>query len=100
MKEFFKMFFASMLAMIIMGVIGIGLIIGIIAGVTSSLTEKENKKSNGNVRVIDMSKRIHEQGESNSFAVFSNGNDYVPGLYDIMKAITHAKTDANIKGIL
>ncbi len=100
MKEFFKMFFASMLAMVIMGVIGFGLMIAAIVGISSSLSEKDSKKTVGDVLVIDLSKRIHELGEANSFAVFSKGDDYTPGLYDVMKAITHAKTDANIKGIL
>jgi protease IV len=100
MKEFFKMFFASMLAMIVMGVIGFGLIIAAIIGVANSLTEKDNKKVSGNVIIVDLTKRVHEQGESNSFAVFSSGDDFVPGLYNITKAIAHAKTDGSIKGIL
>jgi len=100
MKEFFKMFFASMLAMVVMGVIGVGLTIAIIVGVSSSLSDKEKKKNAGNVLVIDMAKHIYELGESNSLAVLGNGSDYVPGLYDVTKAIAHAKTDNDIKGIL
>jgi protease-4 len=100
MREFFKMFFASLLAMIVAGVICVGLIIASIVGISKSITEKENKKTSGNVLVIDLSKRIHEQGENNSFAVFGNGSSYRAGLYDILKAIGHAKTDGGIKGIL
>src|SRR5436853_3300415 len=100
MKEFFKMFFASMLAMIVMGIIGVGLLIATVVGISRSVTEKDNKKVNGNVLVLDLTKRIHEQGESNSFAMFGSGDDYVPGLYDIVKSIGQAKRDGSIKGIL
>lgn len=99
MKEFFKMFFASILAMIIMGIIGVGLLIAGIVGLSGSLTEKDNKKASGDVLVIDLAKRIHEQSEINSFAVFGDGSDFEPGIYDITKALNHAKTDAAIKGV-
>ncbi len=100
MKEFFKMFFASLLAMVVAGVIVVGLIIATVIGVSKLITDKENKINTGNVVVIDLSKRIHELGQKNPFAVFSNGNAYEAGLYDIIKAIDHAKTDGKIKGIL
>jgi len=100
MKQFFKMFFASLLAMIVAGVIVIGIIIGGIVSITKSLTDKESKIVTGNVLVVDVTKRIHELGENNSFAILSNGAAYEAGLFDIIKSIEHAKTDANIKGIL
>jgi protease IV len=100
MREFFKMFFASLLAMIVSGILVILLIVAIIVGISKSITEKENKITAGNILVIDLTKRIHEQGESNSFAVFSKGSVYVAGLYDIIKSLSYAKTDGNIKGVL
>jgi protease IV len=100
MKEFFKMFFASLLAIIVSGVIVVGLIIGLMVAVTKMVTDKENKITAGSVLTIDLSKKIHEQGEKNPFATFSNGEGYAAGLYDIIKSIGHAKTDAGIKGIL
>ncbi|MFI5196076.1 MAG: signal peptide peptidase SppA [Chitinophagales bacterium] len=101
MKEFFKMFFASLLAMVVAGFIVIGLIIAGIAGLTKSIDEKEADKKNGNVLVIDLGKRIHEQGAINSLAMFNeDGAAYEGGLYDLTKAIVRAKTDGNIKGIL
>ena len=100
MKEFFKMFFASLLAMVIASILVVIVIVGVVIGVSKSLTEKENKITLGNVLVIDLAKRIHEQGESNSFAVFNKGSQYQAGLYDIVKAIDHAKDDDEIKGIL
>lgn len=94
------MFFASMLAMVVLGVIGFGLIIAAIVSVSSAVMDKENNKTSGEVLVIDMEKRIHEQGQTNSLAVLSNSAGYEAGLYDIMNSLTYAKTDANIKGIL
>lgn len=94
------MFFASLLAMIIASIIGIGLLIAGIVGLSKSLAEKENKKNDGNIIVLDVSKRIHEQAQVNSLAVFDNGNDYEAGLFDITRALDNAKTDANIKGVL
>ncbi len=100
MREFFKMFFASLFAIIISGVILVGITIGLVIGISKSITEKENKKNTGNVLVIDLSKRLHEQGQNNSLAFLNNGTAYQAGLYDVVKAIDHAKTDAGIKGIL
>ncbi len=100
MKEFFKMFFASFLAMFIAGIVSIGLIIGVIASASKALTENKDKLVTGDVLVIDLSNRIHESGESNSFAMFSKGSAYDAGLYDISKALNRAKTDKEIKGIL
>ena len=98
------MFFASLLAMIIASVISIGIfiaaIVGMVNGLSSSLSEKDGKKTTGNIIVIDFAKRLHEQGQVNSLAVLSNGSEYEAGLYDVIKSIGHAKTDANIKGIL
>lgn len=102
MKQFFKMFFASLLAMIVAGVIVFGVIIGSIVSMVSSVTstDKESKVQAGSILVIETKKRLHEQGESNSLAAFSNESSYSAGLYDVVKAVAHAKTDDNIKGIL
>jgi protease IV len=100
MKQFFKMFFASLLALIVAGFISIGLIVAGIVSISKSIEERDADKENGNVLVLDLGKRIHETGEINSFAIFSEeGSGYEAGLYDIVKAIKYAKTDRNIKGI-
>src|SRR5690606_17819286 len=38
-------------------------------------------------------------GEENPLAVLSDEEPYNAGLYDVVRAIEHAKTDNNIKGI-
>ena len=100
MKQFFKIFFASLLAMIVMGFIFFGFIIAGIVGLSKSVVDKADKKADGNVLVIDLAKTIHEQGATNSFAFLDKSSAYQAGIYDIMKGISAAKTDANIKGIL
>lgn len=101
MKEFFKMFFASLLAMIIAGVVGLIIIIAVIAGLVSKTSHEKTAKIEANsVLVIDVEKRFHEQGQSNSIAAFLNDESYSGGLYDLTHAINYAKTDANVKGIL
>ena len=100
MKEFFKMFFASMLAMVVAGVLMIIFIVMIIAGAVSSMKDKNDKVVMGNVLSIDLTKRIHESGESNSLAALGNGSSYEAGLYDVSEALNHARTDNEIKGIL
>lgn len=102
MKQFFKMFFASLLAMIVTGVIIFGVIVGLIVSAVSSATDPDPqvKVSSKSVLYIDLQNRIHEQGEENQFAVFTKDNTFSPGLYDIVRALDHAKTDDNIRGIV
>ncbi len=100
MREFFKMFFASLLAMVVASVIVVGLFVALIVSLSKTITEKSERKTSGDVLVIDVSKRIHEQGQNNSIAVFSKGNAYEAGLYDIVHALSVAKKDNAIKGVL
>jgi len=99
MKEFFRSFFASLLAIVVSGILFVVFIIVLIVGVAKSVTEKENKTVSGDVIVIDLTKRIHEIGETNPLAALSEGPSYKAGLYDITEAIAYAKDDDAIKGI-
>ena len=102
MKQFFKMFFASLLAMIVAGVIVAGVVIVMIVGAVSSAKNQKNtgKTTTASILTIETDKAFHEQGENNSFASLSNDISYNAGLYDAIKALKAAKTDNNIKGIL
>ncbi len=103
MKQFFKMFFASLLAMIIAGVIVVGLIMGVVIGLVSKASSSEGKEAKINassILVVDVARKYHEQGMSNSFAALNNEAAYAAGLYDLTQAIEHAKTDDKIKAIL
>lgn len=101
MGQFFKMFFASMLAIVITSVIIFFFVIAIIVGATKSVTEEPTATVNANsVLVVDISNTFYERSESNSFAAFSDGSSFTPGLFDIIRTIEYAKTDNQVKGIL
>src|SRR4051794_9404451 len=102
MKQFFKMFFASLLAMIVGGVILVGITIGMIVSAVNGVKSQKNtsKSSQASILVIETDKHLHEQGEDNSFASFSNDISHSAGLYDVITALKKAKDDANIKGVL
>ncbi len=102
MKQFFKMFFASLLAMIVTGIIIFGVFIGlIVSAVSSSMkSDKEPQVAKNTVLTIDLSKRLHEQSERNSLAIFADGDENSVGVYHAINALQEAKDDDNIKGIL
>jgi protease-4 len=99
MKEFFRAFFGSLLAMIVMGVLLFIGFLGVIVSISRSLNEKDETHK-GNVVTIDLTKKIHEQGESNPLAKFIDGTSRTAGLYEITRAVAAAKKDKDIKGIL
>ncbi len=101
MRQFFKMFFASLLAMIVAGVILVGITIGLIISLASSAkTQKNAKPATASILLIETDRTLHEQGENNSFAAFSNDISYAAGLYDAVQALREAKKDNNIKAVL
>lgn len=91
-----------MLAIIISSVVVILIVVGmIVSAVTSQVkADKQVTVSEKSVLYIDLSNRIHEQGEENSLnSILNSGNNYSAGLYDIIDAIDNAKDDDKIKGI-
>ncbi len=102
MKQFFKMFFASLLAMIVTGVIIFGVFIGLIVAAVKegSKTETQTTVAENSVLTIDLSNMMHERSERNSLAVFADGDENNAGVYDAIKALEAAKDDSKIKGIL
>lgn len=101
MKQFFKMFFASLLAMIVTGVIVFGLVIGLtISAVKSIGSSKPTATKEDAVLVLTLDKNMHEQGETNSFAAFGNGDNFDAGLFDLQQALKEAAKDDNVKAVL
>jgi protease-4 len=95
MRSFFKIFFASFLALVIFTVIGIFIIIGVVSGIASKDKPVVPEKS---VLVIDLEKTFNEHMQPNPLAAFSEDGQ-TPGLYDLIRLIDHAKTDKDISGI-
>lgn len=97
------MFFASLFAVIIASVIVVGITIGMVVNaIKSAKTQKSTAKTTteASILVLNTDHKLHEQGEDNSFASFSNDISYSAGLRDIIRALHEAKTDDNIKAVL
>jgi protease IV len=94
MKQFFKFFLASLLAIIFFIFIGFIIIIG--AAATSG---NETKVLDKSVIHLDASEVFSEQSQENPLAVLQGGSSHTNGLNKIIRAIDHAKEDKKIKGI-
>ncbi len=97
MKSFFKIFFASLLALVVFSLISLFLMVGFISGLTSK--DKAQIGSKGIV-VIDLSTYYPEIGVKNPLPSFGGEERYdVPSLYDVVRLINKAKSDSAVKGI-
>jgi protease-4 len=97
MKSFFKIFLASLLALVVFSVIAFFVFLGFVSALTS---EKEAETGAKAVLVIDLAKNYPEIGTENPFARLSDKEDGdVLALYDVVRMIRHAKKDSAVKGI-
>ena len=97
MGGFFKMFFASLLALIIFSVIGFFLFLVLIAGLAKSDAPLVEKNS---VLVVNIGQFFQEQKMESPLAIFSSNDELsVPGVYDVVRLIQKAAKDHKIKGI-
>jgi protease-4 len=97
MKGFFKIFFASLLALIIFMIIGVLVLIGFITSAASSDKPSVGSKA---VLVLDLSNHFKEQSVNNPFnSLLNKGDEDVPSLYDMVRMIHHASSDSSVKGI-
>lgn len=100
MRQFFKMFFASALAMICTGIVLIFVFAWIISGVSRSVVESPAPQiSADGILVLNTAAVLHERGSLNSFGALTGDQTRVPGLYDVLDAISKAANDQNIRGI-
>src|SRR5688572_29995775 len=104
MKQFFKFFFASLLALVVAGVfffVAFFVIIGSISRSVSGAAAKEEQSTikDNSILYINLTEDFHEQGESNTLALFTGGSSKSSGLLDLLKSISYAKTDDKVKGI-
>jgi len=97
MGGFFKMFFASLLALIIFSFIGFFLFLALVAGLTKSDKPLVEKNS---VLVVNLSQSFQEQLLESPLASFSSNDELsIPGVYDVVRLIQKAGKDDKIKGI-
>ena len=97
MKQFLKILFACLSAILLFFLIILFAFAGLVAGVSKD-SEKTNIDKNS-LLVIDMNKPIAEQTQKNPFGTFTKSPTSVVGLNDILNSIKAAQTDDKIKGI-
>src|SRR6476661_2854486 len=95
MRSFFKIFFASFLSLVIFCLICLFLLVAFVTALASKDKPDVPSKS---VLVIDLSQGYHERMQNNPLSMVNGEND-IPGLYDVIRLINHAKTDNDISGI-
>jgi len=97
MRGFFKTFFAVLLALIVFVVV----VIFILAGVASTLISPSKPSVGAKaVLVVDLGQTYKEQTQDNPLGDLGSDDEYdVPGLYDVVRILRHAKNDSAIRGI-
>lgn len=97
MRSFFKTFFASLLALVIFILLVFFFFMTWVGNLTSSSKPKIETQS---VLVLNLGQHYMEQVQQNPFGAFSGDEEKnVPGLFDVLRLIEKAKTDAKISGI-
>lgn len=97
MRNFFKIFFASLLACIVFTVLVFFLLVGMASGLSDSEKPVLNYNS---VLVIDLANEFKEQSKENVLASITGSDDAdVMGVFDITQLIANAKSDPKVSGI-
>lgn len=96
MRNFFKIFFACLLALIIFTVVAFFFLLAAVGGMAS---KDKPAVAASSILVLDLSQHYAEQVRRDPFGFLSNDDRDVPGLYDVVRMIHSAKTDNNIAGI-
>jgi protease IV len=97
MRGFFKTFFAVLLALIVFVVVGIFILAGVASTLISPSKPSVGAKA---VLVVDLGQTYKEQTQDNPLGDLGSDDEYdVPGLYDVIRIIRHAKDDSAIHGI-
>lgn len=101
MSNFFRSFFAALLALIVFSIIAVGFVFVMIAAVSSSvMSGKETATGDNAVLVLDLSDHFSEVASTDPIgSVLGNEEDKVPSLYDVVRMLNHARNDASVKGL-
>lgn len=97
MAQFFKYFFAALLALFVFCVLAFFLLIGIAGALASKETVELQAHS---VLYIDLGKPLQEQTKENPFAVLEGEESSAqPGVHDMIQLIRHASGNDQIDGL-
>lgn len=98
MRSFFKIFFASLLAILVFTIVSFLIFIGIV----SSSTKEATKVEEPSVLTLDLSRPMVEMTQDDPLEQLAQSlrNQPTPiGLKKLLESIHHAENDPNIKGI-
>src|SRR5688572_23459985 len=96
MRNFFKIFFASLLALVVFSLLAVFFLVATVGGMASKDRPKVAAKS---VMVLDLGQHYKEQVKQDPLGALSSDDKDIPGLYDVVRLLRRAKTDRNISGI-
>ncbi len=96
MRSFFKIFFASLLALAVFTVICLFIAVGFISGIASTQKAETGSKA---VLVLDLSENFRERVQENPLSFADDDRYDLPGIYDIVRLIRYAGQDSAVKGI-
>ena len=97
MRSFFKIFFASLLALIIFTLLGVFIGVWLIA--KASQPDKPEMGSKG-LLVLDLTVAYREQAKNNPFTFLMGDEDNnTPSLQNVVSLLHFAKTDSTVKGL-
>jgi len=97
MRGFFKTFFASLLALVIFTIIVVFILIWVVSGVLSQGKPVIGGKS---ILLVDLNLHYQELVQENPLDGLGPEDQYgIPGVYDLVRMVRHAKEDTAIRGI-
>ena len=96
MRNFFKLFFASLLALVVFTLLAVFFLVAMVGGMASKDRPRVAAKS---VIVLDLGQQYKEQVKQDPLAFLSGDDKNIPGLYDVIRLLHIAKTDKKVAGI-
>jgi protease-4 len=96
MNNFFRTFFATLLALAVFALIMLIITVGAISSMKSS---KHAVTGENAVLVVDLSQHFSEIEQTNPVEAISGERSSPPSLYDMIRLIRHAKNNRAVKGI-
>lgn len=94
MRGFFKIFFASLLALLVFSLLLFFILVGVVGSLASRDEAKVEAKS---VLTLDLSKRFSEHASAGPLDLLAGEQN--PTLYEVVRLINNAREDENISGI-
>ncbi|WP_132055138.1 signal peptide peptidase SppA [Pseudocnuella soli] len=97
MTQFFKIFFASLLALIVFGFLAVFILFGVAGSMASKAKPEVAEKS---VLVLDLGEAFPEQKQpGDPITALASDKPSLPGLYDVVRLLESARNDKKISGV-